>query len=175
MKDRELPLAYARAVYDLALLAWIRDLGALRDSLRLDRSVRQALEDASVPFETRKTMVDRLAPAGVSRELRSFIYSVVGEGRLGLLDDILVELRRMAEYGPDVVVAEVTTAAPLSDEESRTLEERLVARYGSGIDITWHVDPAILGGVVVRVGDEVIDDSVTTRLEALRSTLKGRS
>lgn len=175
MRDRELPLAYARALYDLALESWLRDLSVLRDNLRLERSLRQTLEDENVPLDTKKTLIDYLLPPGSSRELHNFAYMLVSERRLPLLDDVVVEFRRLAQHGLNVVVAEVTTALPATDEEKAAFENRLTSRYGQNIDIVWRVDPAIIGGVVIRVGDEVIDDSVATRLETLRGSLKGRA
>ena len=172
MSDRELPAAYARALHDLALESWLRDLSVLRDNLRLERSLRQTLEDESVPLDTKKTLIDGLLPPGTNRELHNFAYSLVSEERLPLLDDVVVEFRRLAQYGLNVVVAEVTTALPAGDDERSALQHRLISRYGQDVDIVWRVDPAIIGGVVIRVGDEMVDDSVATRLETLRGSLK---
>jgi F-type H+-transporting ATPase subunit delta len=170
---RELPAAYARAVYDAALASWVRDLTALRDNLRRESPGRDTLDDKSIPFETRRALVDGLLPAESSNALSNFAYTLVSEGHITLMDAIVAELRRLAEYGPNVLVAEVTTAVAPSEAERSSIEQRLIGRYGNEIDITWRTDAAIIGGVVVRVGDEVTDDSVATRLETLRSALKG--
>lgn len=174
MRDRELPQAYARAVYDAALAAWVRDLGALRDNLRQESDLRATLDDESLSFEARRSLVDRLLPAGATPEVRNFAYTLVTNSHFALLDDVIVELRRLQRYGAAVVVAEVTTAVPPSPEERARVEQRLVRDYGQGIDITWRLDPAIIGGVVIRVGDEVVDDSIAARLQALQNSLKGR-
>jgi len=173
MRDRELSAAYARAVYDTALSVWARDLAAFRDSLRLaEDTVRASLEDPAIPFGERQALVDRLLAPDVRQELRNFVYTLVRDGHLPLLDDVIIELRRLSEYGPTVRVAQVTTAVPLLEQERLGIERRIVSRYGSGVDIVWQVDPSIIGGVVIRIGDEVIDDSVATRLEMLRGSLK---
>jgi F-type H+-transporting ATPase subunit delta len=167
------PYAYARAVYDTALATWIRDLSALRDSLRREGAVKFSLDDASVPFEDRRALMERLLPSGASAELRNFAFTLVSEGHVSLLDDIISELQLLAEHGLNVIKAQVTTAVPPSDDERSAIERRLIERYGGNVNITWNTDAAIIGGVVIRVGDEVIDDSIATRLESLRSALKG--
>ena len=71
------------------------------------------------------------------------------------------------------VTAEVTSAVPLTDAERQVIETRLRARYGRDLPMGYHVDPAILGGLAVRVGDRYIDGSVAARLGQLRQRLTG--
>lgn len=71
------------------------------------------------------------------------------------------------------VSADVTSAVPLTDAERNVLELRLRARFGDGLPISYRVDPAILGGLAVRVGDRYIDGSVAARLGQLRQRLTG--
>jgi F-type H+-transporting ATPase subunit delta len=68
-------------------------------------------------------------------------------------------------------VALVTTAVPLSTEQKAMILERLRARYGGQLQGQFEVDPSLLGGVQARVGDQLIDDSVAAKLEALREAL----
>ena len=173
MRDSAQAVAYARAVYDVALAGWLRDLTALRDKLRAEPGARAALEDASVGFDARRTLADRLLPVGAGQDLRNLAYTLLSAGHLGMLDDTIAELRRLQRHGPNVIVGYVTTAVPPTDEERAAIERTLAARYGPDLDVTWHLDSTILGGIVVRVGDEIVDDSLASRLESLRTTLKG--
>jgi F-type H+-transporting ATPase subunit delta len=175
MKDSSQAIAYARAVYDVALAAWLRDLSTLRDSLRADADARAALADAGASFESLKAVIDRLLPAGTGQDLRNFAYTLITAGHLGMLDDTIVELRRLQRHGPNVIVGHVTTAVPPTDEEREAIERSLSARYGPDLDVAWHLDPSILGGIVVRVADAVTDDSLASRLDMLRTSLKGRA
>lgn len=74
---------------------------------------------------------------------------------------------------PGRVTAEVTSAVALTDEERRVIEERLHGAHGDDLPIRFHVDPSILGGVIVRVGDRYIDGSIAARLGQLRQELTG--
>ena len=68
--------------------------------------------------------------------------------------------------------AEVTSALPLTDEEQETVRKQLAKPLGAGATMTFRVNPGILGGLIVRVGDKVIDDSVAGKLEGLRQSLR---
>ncbi|MHB0874945.1 MAG: F0F1 ATP synthase subunit delta [Anaerolineae bacterium] len=175
MKDSGQAAAYARAVYDAALAGWLRDLAALRDNLRAEVGARAALEDTGVDFGARRTLIDRLLPVGAGHDLRNFAYTLLSAGHLGVLDETILELRRLQRHGPNVIVGHVTTAVSPSDEEKAAIERNLGGRYGPDLDVVWHVDPSILGGIVVRVGDGIVDDSLASRLELLRTTLKGHA
>lgn len=71
------------------------------------------------------------------------------------------------------LTSDVTSAVPLTDEERGAIESRLRDRYGNGLQIAYGVDPAILGGLIVRVGDRYVDGSVAARLAQLRQSLTG--
>ncbi len=68
-------------------------------------------------------------------------------------------------------VATVKSAVPLTEEERQALRQKLAPNFGGDIELTCQVDPHILGGVIVRVGDQVIDGSVAGKLEALKKSL----
>jgi ATP synthase F1 delta subunit len=67
--------------------------------------------------------------------------------------------------------AEITSAIALSDDEKEQIRKRLIAEHGEGLSFTFEVDPALLGGLRVRVGDRLIDNSVASRLATLREAL----
>ena len=68
-------------------------------------------------------------------------------------------------------VAEITSAVELSSEERAGIEQRLQDQFGAGLEYKYHVSSSILGGLVIRVGDKLLDDSVASRLAALRQSL----
>jgi F-type H+-transporting ATPase subunit delta len=81
------------------------------------------------------------------------------------------EYERMADSHLGLEHAKVITAVPLDEEDQKKLSERLAAITGKKIVLTAEVDPAIIGGFVARVGDELIDGSTRAKLEALRRQL----
>jgi F-type H+-transporting ATPase subunit delta len=84
---------------------------------------------------------------------------------------VINDLDRMVRGGPQVQVARVTTAFPLSESDKEQFRDKLRRKYGQNLEFSFQVDPAIVGGAVIQVGDQIIDASVATRLESLSSRL----
>jgi len=105
---------------------------------------------------------------GVARDLVAQVGEKAG---IGGLKDALDEIEQAGrKHRVDVLVR---SAVPLTDAERKMLETRLEARYGQDLPITYEVDRAILGGLILRVGDRYIDGSVANRLGQLRRALTG--
>lgn len=107
------------------------------------------------------------------KKMATELVAEVGE-RAGItgIKDALSELE--AAGRKHRVEAEVTSAVPLTDSERQQLETRLKARHGEDLSISYRVEPAILGGLKVRVGDRLIDGSVASRLGQLRQQMTGQ-
>jgi ATP synthase F1 delta subunit len=83
-------------------------------------------------------------------------------------------MRNDTESTSSNVTVKVSSAVPLTKEEQAALRKRLHARFSQDLSLSFEVEPSILGGVVVKVGDKIIDGSVKGRLEALKQTLAPR-
>lgn len=107
--------------------------------------------------------------------LRDKARELIGEAAKSMnLDDLKRMLSKLEGSDDDGRIdADVTSAVPLTDAERETIDTRLKARYGNDLAIHYRVDAGILGGLIVRVGDRYIDDSVAARLGRLRETLTG--
>jgi F-type H+-transporting ATPase subunit delta len=88
-----------------------------------------------------------------------------------LLPAVAAEFERLAREARGVLEATVTVARPVTQSEQQEIQQRLHALTGKEVQIHMAVDPSILGGVVVRIGDQVIDASVEGRLDRLRQEL----
>jgi len=97
---------------------------------------------------------------------------LISSEHAGLLGSFAEEVRRLvsgrAGEGAEIVV---TSAVPLSDEHRATVEKRLAARFGGGSAVRYRVDPQILGGILIRAGDQIIDGSVAGKLDALKKSI----
>ncbi|MBB0993373.1 F0F1 ATP synthase subunit delta [Dietzia sp. SLG510A3-3B2-2] len=134
--------------------------------------------------EFEQTLADRTADTGAKRALLAQVLygkvTAVTEALasqavarpVGMPADDIMEISRQAAELRGRTVAVVTSAESLSEQQAGDLRERLASIYGREIAIHNDVDPALLGGAVVRVGDEIIDGSVAGRLDAMRRTLR---
>ncbi|MDB5695115.1 MAG: synthase subunit delta [Sphingomonas bacterium] len=170
---------YALALFELASQA--KTIGQVEASLA---SVRDAL-DQSDDFRalTNSPIVQRgpatkavLATAdslGVDATTKSFLGVLAENRRLGQLPAIIRAFRLLAARHRGEVTAEVTSAHPLSDDQVVELKQQLRQRLGREVSVDLSVDADLLGGLVVRIGSQMIDSSIRTRLNALSSAMKG--
>jgi len=172
---QELSRKYATAVFSLALDSWLTPLNAVENELANNATLAAMLQDKDRPFSERQQALDKLIPGDSSQQVRNFLYTLLREGDMGLLSGVMGELTRMVRGGPLVQTAKVTTALPLSDKEKDAFRQKLTAQYGESLEFDFNVDPAILGGAIVQVGDKVIDGSVATRLASMSNALGVKS
>lgn len=168
---------YATAAFNVAadsneLDQWLTSLDELARILRMP-SARLIFASPAVAVSDKRSAIDRLVPTAPPM-LRNFLSILTDRDRLDEVPGIAEALRELINRRRGVVTADITTAMPLDSELERTIVQRLASylnRDPQKVTIRARVDPSIIGGVVARVGDQVIDDSVRGRLERLRSSL----
>jgi F-type H+-transporting ATPase subunit delta len=175
VKAQELSRKYAIAVFSLALEKWLADLNAVNGELASNLALAKKLQNADRPFSERHKELDTVIPRDSSQEVRNLLYTMLRDGDISLLGNVIAELERMTRGGPQVQVAQVTTAVALSEEEMEQFRQKLRAKYGDNLEFDFTVDSAIIGGAIVQVGDKVIDGSVATRLAAMSNVLGVKS
>lgn len=162
---------YAGGFVAAALENWTNQLNAVADAL--DRgSILQELNDSRRDFAARRKTLASLLPANLDKLETDLLSVLLANGDLGKLREIVLELRGQLErggLGPQV--AEIKSAQPLADSERQALREKLTADFGEDLEFDFQVDPAIIGGLVIRVGDKLIDSSIATRLNRMRDQL----
>ena len=113
--------------------------------------------------------------AGGDQLLSNFLLVLVDKGRIGQLEVIAEEFERLVAEQEGVLSAELTTAVELSDDDERRLLEQIETASGRKVEATRHVDPGLIGGIVLQVGSHRLDASVRGRLDRLRRALVGAS
>ena len=171
MKAQELSRKYATAIFSRALEPWLVSLTSVKDRLVAEPALVVSLQDSVQPFGERQSVLDSLIPEDTDRHVRNFLYAMLKDGDIGLLDEVIADLDRMTRGGPLVEVAQVTTSFALSDDEKEQFRQKLRESYGEHLEFVFGVDPTIVGGAVVQVGDKVIDGSVATRLDTMSNLL----
>jgi F-type H+-transporting ATPase subunit delta len=135
--------------------------------------LRDLLADVRQPVDGRLGLLDGLVSGKVQPVTLQLLQQVVRLPRGRGLDALVDRLAELAAEHRGRSVAQVTAAAPLTAEQERRLSEDLSRIYGRAIDIQVELDPELLGGLVIRVGDEIIDGSVAARLVEARQRLAG--
>lgn len=138
-----------------------------------DQELSRILGDRKAPAEGKAALLDRLVSGRVSPVTEQLLRNVLTGTHVGNAENAIERLSDVASRRRGRSVARVTSAVPLTGAQERRLSDVLGRIYGRTIGVQVTVDPAVLGGLVVRVGDEVIDGSVLQRLESARRQLAG--
>jgi F-type H+-transporting ATPase subunit delta len=170
---------YATAVFELAVDggtvdAVAADLAQLKSMMKasadLARLVRAPVFGAE---EQKKGMGAILAQMGANPLTTQFIFLLAAKRRLFVLSDIIAAFDAMLARQRGEIKAEVTSARPLSDAELAKLKDVLKAKLAREPKLETRVDPSLLGGLIVKVGSRMIDSSLRTKLEGLRTAMRG--
>ncbi len=165
--------------YAGALLAVARSEGSLADVedelfrfarlLEANDDLRTTLTDAQLPVSRRQQIVEDLLGGRANPTTTALVSMVVGTGRSRDLPAIIDELVKLSAAEGNREVAEVRSAVALTDDQKQRLAAALETKTGKKVELKVIIDPTVLGGLVAQVGDTVIDGSVKTRLQQLKS------
>jgi F-type H+-transporting ATPase subunit delta len=150
--------------------AWLAALGVADERLTGEEAMR-LLSNPSVSAAARVEVLERILGDDVSGAQRNLLALMIRRGRFEQLPAVIREFGRLYRQREGIVEATVTAASALDAAELESLQARLESLTGARVELEQAVDPAVLGGVVVRVGDQLIDGSVRGRLERLRNDL----
>jgi F-type H+-transporting ATPase subunit delta len=164
-------MRYGQAVFEIAahnqnFTTWQNSMDTL---VRIvgDRDVLYFLENPRVSIAKKREVLEPKLK-GVNPMAVNLLYLLAERGGLGLVPDIAANYQQRLDDLRGIAHAQVTAAVPLSDAETAEIKQKLGTMFGKQIEITTKVDAKLLGGVVARVGDKVIDGSVSRRLENLK-------
>ena len=140
------------------------------DSADLQRLVRSPAFSAEEQTKALGALLDK---AGISGVAANFIKLVSAKRRLFAISDMISDYRKIDDSYNGVTRATVTVAEPLNDSQTQALRQQLAAvTGGKSVDVDIKVDPAIIGGLVVKVGSRMVDSSLKTKLNAIRTRMK---
>ncbi len=167
---------YARALFEIAraegTLDTVEDeLYRFARALEGSEALRNSLTDEQIPASRRQSIVEDLVGGSASPTTVQLVSMVVGSGRGRDLPAIVDSLVARASSAKNLELAEVRTAVPLTGDQESRLAAALAAATGKSVNLKVVVDPFVIGGVVATIGDTVIDGSVRSRIEQLKSRL----
>lgn len=179
MTNRTAATRYARALFDVATkervdLSTIEsELAGFVDLLARNPELDRVLLNPAVPMPRKRAAVEALlGQLAVAPILSKLLLLIAERDRFMLLRDILEMYRQRLLDHRGVVRAEVTTATPLSEERAAAIQQGLARATGRAVAFSQRVDPAIVGGIVARIGGTVYDGSVTNHLQRMKNRLE---
>jgi F-type H+-transporting ATPase subunit delta len=171
---------YALALYEEARARSVAeavdaDVLALGESLRNIRELRSALTSPVISRSRKEAVVKRLFDGRLHPLVTSFLLLLIRKEREDLAPAVVAAYTALVDEREGVVEARVRSARPLSVDQAESLRKRLEADTGRSIRLRLDVDPALLGGLVVRVGDRVHDGSLRHQLDLLHDLFVSRA
>ncbi|MEW9899855.1 F0F1 ATP synthase subunit delta [Chitinivorax sp. PXF-14] len=167
---------YAEGLFRLAkdsnaFAKWSEALGLLAAVVEND-DVKEVVTNPKFSSEQVKSLLSAVLGAKADAEVLNLISALQENGRLVLLPEIALQYEQLKDAQNGTVEARVVSAFPLDDAQLSALVAKLESRFKQKVDAKVSVDPELLGGIRVEVGDEVIDASVRGKLQAMAYRLK---
>ena len=166
---------YAEAAFEIGradgtLDAWERDMATIGATMR-HPELRALMQHPAVPFADKERVLRKVMGRGVAAAPINLVLLMVRRGRPGAIDRMIERFTELLRRHRGVALAEVRTALPLDDGQRAELVSRLRTLTGSQVEVDETVDPDLIGGIAVRIGDQLYDATVRSRLERLRERL----
>lgn len=170
---------YAEAAFQIAtrdgtVSEWADRL-ELAGALVADERMARIIDSPSIPYEERNGLMREALAWPEEDAALNLVRLLLRRGRASLLPRLSHEFRRLVNRSAGVVEATVASAVPLEEADVAALRARLEGMTGAHVRLAASIDPSLIGGLVVRVGDTMIDSSVRGRLERLREQLAASS
>jgi F-type H+-transporting ATPase subunit delta len=170
-------LQYANALADVALAQGAADtalkqLGDFAAAFGVSDELRNFLASPGVPREAKRGVIEKIAARiGAGKIIRNFLFVVADHQRTHILPEIVASFQDVIRQRQGIAEAEISSAVELSAAQKKRFAQTLERLTGKKIETKYSLDPALLGGAVVRVGDTIYDGSVRSRLNEMRRRL----
>ncbi len=165
-------LAFAEAEGKLDVVEG--ELFSIAESFESSNELRAALTDPQLPNDKKTAIIDELLASKASSLTVGLVQLIVSQGRASELPSIARALVETAAASRNMAVAEIRSAVPLDEETIERLAAALSKATGKKLEVKAVVDESVVGGIVARVGDVVIDGSIASRVESLRHAVQSR-
>jgi F-type H+-transporting ATPase subunit delta len=167
---------YALALYDIAekkgkVDEYIDNIRDIVELMEENSELYKLLKRPQISTVKKKKTFEKIFKGRIDDELLSFFFILIDKHRILFLKEKLRELEKIRLEKSNIILAEVKTVIPLVEEERQTLREKLEHIYGKSIIFTETVDRSILGGVYVRVGNDVIDGTLKAKLNEMKELI----
>jgi F-type H+-transporting ATPase subunit delta len=166
---------YAEAAFEIGradrtLDAWERDMATIGETMK-HPELRRLLQHPAIPFAEKERVLRAVMGRGVAPAAVNLVLLMVRRGRPGAVEPMIARFSELLRRERGVALAQVRTALPLDGAQRAEVAARLRVLTGSQVEMDETVDPDLIGGIAVRIGDQLYDASVRSRLERLRARL----
>ncbi|MBM7615127.1 F0F1 ATP synthase subunit delta [Alkaliphilus hydrothermalis] len=167
---------YAGALYEVAIPLqkqeiFKEELLAILDTLTAHPQFDQLLKSPLIQSQEKKDILTKVFQGKISQEVSNFLYILVDKRRQNHIQEIIHEYKGMVEKAKNMVEAIAITAEAMSKDDLSRLQKKLSLTSGKTVTIKNEIDGSIIGGVLIKMGDQVIDGTIKNRLAQMKEQL----
>lgn len=167
---------YALALYEIAqeqnkVIEFIDDLREASRIINSNKEFKEILENPNISKRRKKEIIKEIFGGQTFEAIVSFLCVLVDKGRILYLEEKIRQMELIYLERHDILEAKVTSVIPLTDQEFSKLHEKLEKKYGKKVILEKEIDESIIGGLFVRVGNEVIDGTVAGKYKEIKNIM----
>lgn len=177
MRNKSIAKRYAQALIEISqerktLDSYEKELQEVIDYIINEKNLKETWFSKELTTDDKKKVIKDFFAEKVSNIILNFLCLVIDKHRENFLVDIFMAYKAQGDILRNIQDAEVRSAVQITDKDFRILQEKLSAMTGKNIRLHAKIDPSLVGGLVIRIGDQVIDGSVIKRLAIIKNRLK---
>lgn len=169
---------YALALYEVAenkgkVDEYLKFVEEIANLINTNEELQQLLKHPQLSTSKKKELFKTIFAGKVEEELLSFLLLLIEKDRIFQLNEILDQMKKIYLEKHETVIAQVKTVVPLDEVEKQQLVDKLQKKYGKTVLLNEEIDKSIIGGVYLRIGNDIIDGTIKSKFEEIRTlTLK---
>lgn len=176
MLNLQLAKKYAAAMFELAqeenkLKKYGEQLEEIRQLFASQPMLKAYMGNPQIQSAEKKELLNKVFGDDVEKSVRNFMLLLVDKHRITLIEEIVGKYQALSNEAQNIMIAHVTTAVALTEQQEKALTAKLEAITDKHIKLKTHIDTSIIGGIVVKMGDKLIDGSVTSKIKSLEKQL----
>lgn len=176
MLNLQLAKKYAAAMFELAqeenkLKKYGEQLEEIRQLFASQPMLKAYMGNPQIQSAEKKELLNKVFGDDVEKSVRNFMLLLVDKHRITLIEEIVGKYQALSNEAQNIIIAHVTTAVALTEQQEKALTAKLEAITDKHITLKTHIDTSIIGGIVVKMGDKLIDGSVTSKIKSLEKQL----
>jgi len=177
VKKDEIARQYSKALFEIGkekdiLMKLYEEINELWRVINENDKLKEALLHQRVLVEEKKAVFKSVFSDKLSKQLFQFMMLLIEKRRIYFIENIINEFEKLVYKKENIMTAKVTTAVDMNPEMKENLQEKLEKYVGKKIEMHNKCDPEIIGGMIIKIGDYLIDGSIKSKLESLEEKIK---
>lgn len=176
MLNKSVARRYAEAFFSIAqehekIDAYQEELELVAKTIEEVENLSEYLGHLIIPAQEKKDVINKIFAEQISPITLNFLLMIIDKRREAYIGSIVEEFKELADISRNIAKAELFSAQEVSEDNVKTLAEQLSASTGKTVYLKQTIDPSLIGGIKIRIGDQIIDGTVAKKLEMLKLKL----